>query len=336
MPDRLALYLQEDYSLAESIEFVRYAEARGFETVWQAETRFVRDSVVAMAAYAAVTRRIQVGSAVTNIWTRNVATLAAEYLTLDDLAQDRIVCGLGSWYDPLAAQVGVNRQKQLLAMREVLTTLRRMLAMERVTHHGAFVSVEDIVLDVQSGRKTPRRVPLYIGATGPKMLALAGEIADGVLLNYLVSPGYNQMALAQLEIGARKGGRTVHDVDRPQLIVCSIHADRNLALDRARRFITPYLATQPQMMQASGVDPYLLDEIRQILPMPARPEQIDQAMRLIPNDVVQRITASGTAQEVRAKVRDYASAGATQAILYPLGNDVRHLIDTFANGYSQA
>lgn len=335
MADRVALYLQEDFSLAESIEFVRYAEARGFEAVWQAETRLVRDSVVAMAAYAAVTRRIRVGSAVTNIWTRNVATLAAEYLTLDDLAQDRILCGLGTWYDPLAAQVGVNRQKQLLAMREVLTTMRRLLTMERVTHLGTFVQVEDVVLDVQSGRKTPRRVPFYIGATGPKMLALAGEIADGVLLNYLVSPGYNQMALAQLEIGARKAGRTIHDIDRPQLIVCSVNADRNLALDRARRFIAPYLVLQPQIMRASGVDQYLLDEIRQILPMPATAEQIEQAMRLIPNDVVQRVTASGTAQEVRAKVREYVNAGTTCPVLYPLGTDVRHVIDTFANGYSQ-
>lgn len=335
MPDRIGLYLQEDFSLSESIEFVRYAEARGFDAIWQAETRLVRDSLVAMAAYAAVTRRIRIGSAVTNIWTRNVATLAAEYLTLDDLAQDRIMCGLGIWYEPLAAQVGINRQKHLLAMREVLTTLRRLLAMERVTHRGTFVHLDDVVLDVQKGLKTPRRIPFYIGATGPKMLALAGEIADGVLLNYLVSPDYNQMALTQLEIGARKANRTVHEVDRPQLIVCSVHVDRTLALDRARRFIAPYLVLQPQIMRASGIDQYLLDEMRQVLPMPANPDQIEQAMRLIPNEVVQRITASGTAQEVRARVREYVSAGATCPVLYPLGNDVRHLIDTFANGYSQ-
>ena len=334
MADRVALYLQDAHSLQDAIEYVKYAELRGFEAVWQAESRLVRDAVVPMAAFAAVTSRIKIGSGVINNWTRNAAVIAATFLTLDDLAQDRIYCGIGAWWDPLAAKVGIQRRKNLLAMREVVTAVRRLLNRERVSFQGEFVQLEDVELDVVHGRKEARNVPIYIGATGPKMMALTGEIADGVVLNYLVSPKYNEMAMAQLEIGAGKAGKSVYDIDRPQLVVCSVDQDRNRALDAARKLVTQYLGQQPHIMKASGVSQDLLDEIGQVLTWPATEEQILEAMKLVPDDVVHMITASGTPGEVKAKVREYIAAGATCPILYPLGEDVRLMIDTFASGYS--
>jgi 5,10-methylenetetrahydromethanopterin reductase len=334
MADRVALYLQDAHSLQDAIQYVQYAESRGFEAVWQAESRLVRDAIVPMAAFAATTRRIKIGSGVINNWTRNAAVIAATFLTLDDLAQDRIICGIGAWWDPLAQKVGINRQKPLLAMREVVTTVRQLLARERVTFHGEFVHLTDVELDVVHGRKEPRNVPIYIGATGPQMMALTGEIADGVVLNYLVSPRYNEAAMEQLERGARVAGRSLDDIDRPQLVVCSVDQDRKRALDASRKLVTQYLGQQPHIMKASGVRQELLDEIAQVLTWPATEEQIEEAMRLVPDDVVQMITASGTPDEVRAKVREYVAYGATAPILYPLGPDVRLMIDTFASGYS--
>ena len=334
MADRVALYLQDAHPLADAIEYVKYAELCGFEAVWQAESRLVRDAIVPMAAFAAVTSRIKIGSGVINNWTRNAAVVAATFLTLDDLAQDRIYCGIGAWWDPLAAKVGIQRRKNLLAMREVVTVVRRLLNRERVSFDGEFVQMDDVELDVVHGRKEPRNVPIYIGATGPKMMALTGEIADGAVLNYLVSPKYNEMAMAQLEIGARKAGKSVDDVDRPQLVVCSVDNDRAAALDGARKLVTQYLGQQPHIMKASGVSQDLLDEINQVLTWPATEEQILEAMKLVPDDVVQMITASGTPEEVKAKVREYVAAGATCPILYPLGDDVRLMIDTFAGGFS--
>ena len=334
MADRVALYLQDRHNLAEAIEYVKYAELRGFEAVWQAESRLVRDAIVPMAAFAAVTSRIKIGSGVINNWTRNAAVVAATFLTLDDLAQDRIYCGIGAWWDPLAAKVGITRRRNLLAMREVVTVVRRLLNRERVSFDGEFVQLDDVELDVVHGRKEPRSVPIYIGATGPKMMALTGEIADGAVLNYLVSPKYNEMAMAQLEKGAKKAGKSIHAVDRPQLVVCSVDNDRAKALDAARKLVTQYLGQQPHIMKASGVSPELLDEIGQVLTWPATEEQILEAMKLVPDDVVQMITASGTPAEVKAKVREYIAAGATCPILYPLGEDVRLMIDTFAGGYS--
>ncbi len=219
-------------------------------------------------------------------------------------------------------------------MRETVVTVRALLARQRVTFHGEFVNLDDVELDVVHGRKEARNVPIYIGATGPQMMALTGEIADGAVLNYLVAPKYNEAALEQLEIGARKAGRSIDDIDRPQLVVCSVDKDRKKALDGARKLVTQYLGQQPHIMKASGVSQELLDEIGQVLTWPATEEQIEEAMRLVPDDVVQLITASGTPDEVKAKVREYVANGATCPILYPLGEDVRLMIDTFANGYS--
>ena len=84
-------------------------------------------------------------------------------------------------------------------------------------------------------------------------MELTGEIADGVVLNYLVSPEYNQQAIEALQIGARTAGRTLADIDRPQLVVCSVHEDRQTALDMARLMVTQYLGQQPHIMKASGV-----------------------------------------------------------------------------------
>jgi 5,10-methylenetetrahydromethanopterin reductase len=331
MADRYALYLQDDCSLRDAIKYVQYAELHGFEAVWQAESRLARDATIPMAAYAATTTRIKIGSGVMNHWTRNPATIATTFLTLDDLAPDRIICGLGTWWEPLAQRVGINRTKPLLAMREVVTVVRSLLAMQRVTFRGEFAQLDDVMLDVMYGRREPRQVPLYIGATGAKMAALAGEIADGLLLNFLVSPAHNQETMDELERGLRLAGRSLEAVDRPQLIICSVDRNREKALNTARRLVTQYLVQQPKVMRACGVPQSLLDELIQVLPWNATEAQLEDAMRLVPDDIVQLVTASGTADEVRAKVREYLACGATCAVLYSLGEDVRYMIDVFAD-----
>lgn len=326
---RVALYLQDAHPIRDGMKYAQYAEKRGFEAVWQAESRLVRDAIVPMAAFAAVTERIKVGSGVINNWTRNIGLLAATYLTLDDLAPDRIICGIGAWWDPLAQNVGITRRKPLKAMRETVEVMRRLLAMENVTFSGEFHHVNGIELDVVHGRREPRNVPIYIGATGPKMMQMAGEIADGVVLNYCVPPDYNDMAMEQLEKGAKNAGRTLDEIDRPQLVVCSVDNDRERALDGARGLLTQYLAQQPHIAKASGVKLEVVQKIQSILGWPATKEQIEKAKPFVPDELVLRITATGTPDEARAKVQQYIDRGATCPILYPLG-DVKLMIDTFA------
>ncbi len=327
---RVAMYLQDKHEIRAGMQYAQLAEQCGFEAVWQAESRLVRDAIVPMAAFAAVTSKIKIGSGVINNWTRNIGLLAATFLTLDDLAPNRIICGIGAWWDPLAQNVGITRRKPLLAMRETIKVLRRLLNMERVTFHGEFHHVDGIELDVVHGRREPRNVPIYIGATGDAMMELAGEIADGVVLNYCVPPEYNIQALKHLEAGAKKSGRKLDDIDRPQLVVCSVDHDHHKAVQAAKELITQYLAQQPHIAKASGTPEATVKKIQETLGWPATKEQIHAAMQFVPDELIERITASGTPDEVRKKVEEYNRNGCTCPILYPLGDDVKLMIETFA------
>jgi 5,10-methylenetetrahydromethanopterin reductase len=327
---RVALYLQDSHDLRDGLDYVRYAEAKGFEAVWQAESRLVRDAIVPMAAYAAVTEKIKVGSGVINNWTRNIGLLAATYLTLDDLAPGRIICGIGAWWDPLAKNVGIDRKKPLTAMKETVLIMRRLLNLERVTFHGEFINVDGIELDVVHGRREPRHVPIMIGATGDQMMEMTGEIADGAVLNYCVPPEYNDRALELLHSGAKKAGRNFDEIDRPQLIVCSVDHDHDVAIETTKMLLCQYLAQQPHIAKASGVSQEIVGKIQATLGWPATKEQINKAKHFVPDELVNRITASGTPAEARAKVEEYNKRGCTCPILYPAGGNVNLLIDTFA------
>ncbi len=327
---RVALYLQDMHSLQDGIKYCQYAEQKGFEAVWQAESRLVRDAIVPMAAFAATTQKLKVGSGVINNWTRNIGLLASTLLTMDDLAPDRVICGIGAWWDPLAANVGIKRHKMLRAMRETIEVLRRLLAMETVTFDGEFHKVKGIKLDVVHGNTNPRNVPLMIGATGPMMLKLSGKIADGVVLNYCVAPEYNDRALELIEEGAKEAGRTLDEVDRPQLVVCSVDEDEDRARYSAKWLLTQYLGQQPHIAEASNTPREIVDRIQSILGWPATREQIESAMVHVPDDLVDRITASGTPDQARAKVKEYIDHGCTCPILYPMADDVHAMIDAFA------
>jgi len=329
MNQPVAIYLQDAHRIREGMEFARYAESKGFAAVWQAESRLVREATVPMAAFASVTDHIKIGSGVVDCWSRNPARLAATFSTLDDLAPGRVILGIGAWWDPLARKVGIDRSRPLRVMREIVTVVRGLLNNETVTFDGEYVHLDGVELDYVYQERAPKDVPIYIGATGMQMMELTGEIADGAVLNYLVSPGYNDQALEALEKGARKAGRSLADIDRPQLVVCSVHEDHQTALDMARLMVTQYLGQQPHIMKASGVPQSLLDDVGNVLTWPATHEQVEAASKLVPDEIVNMLTASGTPAEARAKVKHYIDHGCTCPILYPLG-DVTAMIDAFA------
>ena len=186
-------------------------------------------------------------------------------------------------------------------MKETVLILRRLLNMERVTFHGEFINVDGIELDVVHGRREPRHVPIMIGATGDQMMELTGEIADGAVLNYCVPPDYNHKALELLEKGAIKAGRKFEEIDRPQLIVCSVDLDHDRAIETTKMLLCQYLAQQPHIAKASGVSPDIVTEIQSTLGWPATKEQINKAKHLVPDDLVLRITASGTPEKPEKK-----------------------------------
>ncbi|MGC8661582.1 MAG: LLM class flavin-dependent oxidoreductase [Nitrososphaeria archaeon] len=331
---RLALYMQDKHPIKDEIEYSKYAEQNGFEAVWFAESRLARDAIVPMAAVASNTSKITVASGVVNNWTRNVGLMAATFGTLYELAPDRVILGVGAWWEPLASKVGVKREKPLLAMKEYVTVLKRLFNLESVTYHGKFVNVTDIQLDVVYGERKPRKIPVYIGATGFEMLELAGEIADGVVLNYLVSPEYNKKALEMIKKGAAKAGRKLDEIDRPQLVVVSMDYDEDKAIDRAKTLVSMYLGQQPHIMKASGVSESLINEVNEALGgWPAKPGGLEKAKKLVPDEVVKMLTVTGTPDQCRKKVKEYIDSGATSPIMYPLADDVKLMIREMAKGY---
>jgi 5,10-methylenetetrahydromethanopterin reductase len=162
------------------------------------------------------------------------------------------------------------------------------------------------------------------------MMEMTGEIADGCVMNYCVPPEYNDKALELLEKGAKKAGRKLDDIDRPQLIVCSVDPDHDKAFEYTKELLCQYLAQQPHIAKASGVSQDVINEIQSILGWPATKEQINKAKHLVPDALVDKITASGTPAEAKAKVNEYIKRGATCPILYPVGGNFKLLIDTFA------
>lgn len=333
-PDRIALYLQDKHPIKDELFYSQYAERYGFEAVWFAESRLARDAIVPMAAVAAVTDRIKIGSGVINNWTRNVGLVAATFSTLYELAPGRVLLGIGAWWDPLASKVGVDRRKPLKAMREYVLALKKLFSLEEVDFKGEFVKLDGVKIDIVYGEEKPRDIPIYIGATGFKMLELAGEIADGVLLNYLVSPKYNEIAVNHIKRGVEKAGRKLDDIDRPQLVVCSMDWDEDKAIENAKTLVAMYLGQQPHIMKASGVSEKLIKEVQEALGgWPAKPGGLDRAKEIVPDDVVKLLTATGTPEDCRKKIREYVLKGATCPVVYPLSDDVELVIRELSKGY---
>lgn len=282
-----------------------------------------------VAAYLTATRTMRAGTGVLNNWTRNPVTLACTFATLDQLAPGRVMLGIGAWYEPIASKVGVDRRKPLTAMRETVNVVRRLLAGETVTYEGEFVRVDDVRLDYLHDEEGPRDVPILVGATHRRMMEVAGEIGDGVLLNYLVPPVYNDDMMECLERGAARAGRMLRDLERPQLILTSVSPDGDAGLRRAKLMLAHYLRQAPHIAEVSRAPKSLLDKLEAAVSWPPRKEEIEKAADLVPDEFVHSVTASGTPEEAVAAVARYVEHGCTHPVLYPLG-DPQLVIDTFA------
>ena len=329
---RMALYMQDKHAISYELEMAKYAEERGFSEIWQADSGLAREATVLMSLFLANTKRLMIGSGILPIWTRNPAVIASTWSSMYEFAPKRVMLGLGAWFEPLASTVGVNRRKPLTAMREYVEAIQQLFTMEMVTYEGEFVHLREAQIDIVHQDRSPREIPIYIGATGDKMLELSGEIADGVLLNYVVSPQYVRNAIERIRVGAERSGRKLDDIDRPELIVCSLSEDRNAAIGAARELVAYYFGYEPHIMKASGVSQDLLDEVGKILTWPRTKEKLQKAKELIPDETVQLLCAAGTPRECKEKVAEYVDAGCTCPVLFPLMDDIKPVIDTFADG----
>ncbi len=334
---RIGLYLQDKHPLPYELEIARLAEEKGFSEIWQADTRLARDCIVVMTALLSETRRLRIGSGVIPIWTRNAAVIAATWSTMWELGgltgegESRVLLGLGAWWEPIAGRVGVSRQRPLKAMREYVEAIEALFTMEEVTYQGEFVSLDRVSLDVAFGDRSPRNIPIYIGATGEKMLELSGEIGEGPLLNYMVSTEYIEDAMRRVTAGADRVGRRVEDLDRPQLIACSLSdTEPDEAMRVGKVLVAYYLGTEPHIAAANKIDPELVAKVQAVVGWPATEEDYERAVPLIPDGLVHSMMAVGTRTQCREKVGAYLAAGITCPVLYPVMDDVGAVLDAFA------
>jgi 5,10-methylenetetrahydromethanopterin reductase len=332
---RLGFCFLDRPSVAKQIELVRKIENLGYESAWVTETRLARDAFSVLGAFAAVTKRVKLATGIVNTWTRGPALMAMTLATLDELAPGRIICGLGAYWDPLAWKQGIERKKPVTQMREYVHVLRRLLALEAgVTFEGEFVHVRDVTLDLGQGApRTAKDVKIYLGPTGPVMTQAAGEIADGALLNGLISPSATRAMVAQAREGARRAGRSADAVELPQLINVALSDDVAAARHHARYVVTKYLGQQPHIGKANAIDPELLTRINQIMGgWPGRPGGVEEAMHLVSDEIVDRMTISGTATHIKNRVAEWLDAGISYPVLLPLNDKYDEIVEQLAPG----
>ena len=220
----------------EFVAIARETEARGYHAAWTGEASGY-DAISLMAMIATHTERLHVGSAVLPVQTRTPVILGQSAATLNHLAPDRVVLGIG-----LSSKVivgdwhGLSFAPSLQQIREAVQIIRAVASGERVSFEGKFYKVKNFRLTVPPPAKPVRVV---LAALGPEMLELAGEIADGVVLNW-IPPETVPSSIKHLEAGAKKAGRTLTDFEIASFIRTCVTDDPAAAREALARDITGY------------------------------------------------------------------------------------------------
>jgi len=292
------------------------AEALGYESVWIADTGAGPDAFVVGAAVAGCTQRLRIGTAVVPVQTRTPSVMAACAGSLAQLAPGRVVLGLGASSETIVQQWGgVPFARPLTRMRESTQVVRAMLAGERVTFEGRTLRTRGFRLVSQP----PAPVPIYLAALMPPMLELAGEVADGVILNMMPVDAVPRM-LAHVRAGAARAGRdgaALEVVARFQVIVTDDVAGARRAL---RPMLGPYFATSVynRFIAWCGFQ----QEARDIL-AGWQAKDRDRNMAAVSDAVIDRIAVIGTARQCRERLEAFRAAGVTTPMVHPYLFDER-------------
>jgi 5,10-methylenetetrahydromethanopterin reductase len=317
MSDRVGLALGYDAaaSVVEMAASAAEAEGHGLEMVFFSETLFSnRDSVSALTAFALATRRIALG-ATQVVRLRSPLLMAQTAATLDEVSHGRLVLAVGAFTPMHAAKNGVEVTDPLPTVREYVHCIRRLLTGESVTHHGDVIHMDDAALSWK-----PRRaeIPIWIAANTPQGLANAARIGDGLLLDAGCSPEYAANAIRIFREAAEAAGRGGDTLEIAQLINTSIDDDRERALDAVRWEIASkfrYPRT-PKFKLAVG-EPHIDRDDLPRLAAAYRDGGNAALAAALPRRYIEHMTASGTVDDVRARILAYRRAGVTLPLLRP-------------------
>jgi F420-dependent oxidoreductase-like protein len=297
---RTAAYLSPGADLPAAVRLTQRAEERGYESVWVTHGAG-RDSFLVLAAYAAATRRVGLGTGVVPIYPRHPTAVAQAALTLAELSGGRFRLGIGvSHRATMEGMLGLALERPLSVMREYVAVLRGALS------GSAEFSGRHYRVQWRTALATlPPVPPILIAALSPKMLELAGEIADGVVL-WLCTPRYiRETALPALERGRRRAGKGLDGFEIVAAVPLAITDDVPVALRAFQDELVRYasLPFYRAMLAASGFGEDL--------------EKFDRD-RVVPERLAHALGSIGHPKTARAYVEAYREAGVTLPAVRPI------------------
>ncbi|MGH2378014.1 MAG: LLM class flavin-dependent oxidoreductase [Candidatus Limnocylindria bacterium] len=305
--------------VADIVALARRCEDAGFDRFAVADLQFHYDCVAVMTACLAATRRLTVESLVTNPFTRDPSLLACAWAAMADLSGGRAIFGVGAGVERpkkvWVAPWGHERPHAVEAVRECVDVVRRMWRGERVTFDGEVVHVHDAALDCP----LPPPIPVLIASRGPRMLDLAGELADIVhLASLFLAPEHRAEDLARVFEGARRAGRAPGSFEIDVSVTVSASRD----LERARRAARRNAAQT--ILWTAGSDPYgrrgkprpagfdvapgIVEAIAAEWDMWKDPELPEHLGALITDDLLDRFTVWGEPEECARRLHEMRAA----------------------------
>src|SRR5436190_16785184 len=319
---RLGASLPLPPDLAMCRRVAEHAEILGYESLWIADTGAGPDAFVVAALAAGVTRRVRLGTAVVPIYTRALSVHAAAAGSVAQLAPGRFVLGLGTSSETIVDTWGGGPfRRPFTRMRETVATLRQMLAGERVTVEGKTVRTRNFRLV----SPPPAPVPIYIAALMPPMLELAGEIADGVILNFMPVEAVPRM-LDHVRAGAARAGRdpsTLEVVARFQTVVTD---DVPAARGAIRHMMGPYFATSVYNRFVAWCG---FAEEAHAIDAAWRAKDRARNVAAVTDDMVDRLAIIGTPEHCRERLAAFVEAGVTTPMIQPFLFDEAAIWRTF-------
>jgi 5,10-methylenetetrahydromethanopterin reductase len=285
----------------------KLAEEAGFETIWITDHYNNRDVWSTLAVLSLLTSRIKLGTGVTNPYTRNVGITASSIASISELSGGRAILGIGPGDKATFDKMGIPWDKPLTRVKEAVFAIRAFLAKEQVSQ-GGFVGAQ---LAFSAGK-----IPIYIGAQGPKMLELAGAIGDGVLIN-ASHPEDFKYAVPVIKQGAEKAGRSPQDVQICAYASFSADKDREKAIGAAKMVVAFIVAGSPQnVLERHGIP---LEEAQKIQGALARYD-FGAAMAAVTSKMAEAFSIAGTTADCLARVDELLKTGVTQVVVgSPIG-----------------
>lgn len=296
------------------IELVRYMEGLGYEYLWIVDGMLhSRDSFAYLGVATQHSRRLKLGTNVVNPLSRHPATNLVGITTIDDFSGGRTAYGIGLGSDYWLKEMGYEpATRQLIA--DMVRETRRLLAGETVTFRGKRFALTDARLRYYSLK---RQIPIYIAATGPKMLELGGEVGDGVFVHVGSHPKTVAFAQERVQVGAERGGRDPRKTDVSLFLFCSMGPDRAECLDDCRMAIALIVSRFPGYGEIMGYDPAKVAEIRETW---VRTSSAATAGRLVPDAWVEELALVGSPAEVIRQIEGLAAIGVRHITILPRGH----------------